>query len=330
MDKDFALSPFAVWTPPQRKLYRVVRNLWRSKRPVRIIIVKPRQTGISTLVEGLAYNHAGHNDNRRVLITAQEEDPALINIYSMFQRFHSSQPDALQPKLQRDSMEMMTFGNGSRISHKTAALGATRKKESGKGRGATYSFFHGSEVAYWTVPDRFFSGSEDGIPDRHGTFVFLESTANGVGNWFHRRWVRAAKGWRMVQSQSGTPRWTMVDKYPTSWVPFFISWLEQPEYYRHLTETDRDYYDKHLDKDERRLVDEFGASLEQIEWRRYQIDKKDGDTQMFMQEYPVEPSEAFIFSGRKVFDMGALRWYMDESRQREADSPAKRGRLVVT
>ena len=307
-----------------------MRNLWRSRRPVRVIIVKPRQTGISTLVEGLAYNHAGHNDNRRALLTAQEEDPALINIYSMFQRFHGSQPEALRPRLKRDSMEMMIFGNGSRISHKTAALGATRKKEAGKGRGATYSFFHGSEVAYWTVPDRFFAGIEDGIPDRHGTFVFLESTANGVGNWFHRRWVRAAKGWRMVMQENGKPKWTMTERPPTMWVPFFISWLEQPEYHRPLPDADREYYEKHMDKDEKRLVSDFGATLEQSEWRRYQIDKKDGDVQMFMQEYPTEPSEAFIFSGRKVFDMGAMRQYLDIARLEEVEKPPLRGRLVMS
>ena len=51
---------------------------------------------------------------------------------------------------------------------------------------------------------------------------------------------------------------------------------------------------------------------------------------MFMQEYPTEPSEAFIFSGRKVFDMGAMRQYLDIARLEEVEKPPLRGRLVMS
>lgn len=332
VDKDFAARPFRPWTPPQVRLYHCVRSLERRGVPVRIVIVKPRQTGISTMIEGLGYQHCGFNDNRRAMVMAHEEDPGLINIYRMFQRFHHSVPEAFRPKLDASSMEKMEFSNGSILTHKTAALGSIKKSAMGKGRGATYSFLHGSEVAYWPVPESFIRGIMDGVPRRPGTAVFLESTANGHGDWFHRRWRRAAKGWRMTSGPDGVSRWAQVERNDGLWIPFFISWLEQPEYRLPLaddTQEERAAFVRSYDPDEQRLFEEYGATPEQIRWRRWQVDEeKDGDVDDFKKEYPAEPEEAFAFSGRKVFDINAMRDMADAARKRELKDKDLRGHLV--
>ena len=334
-DKSFRLVPFRNWSPPQKKLYRVVRNLVRLRRPVRIVIVKPRQTGISTLTEGMCYWNTAFHPNRTSLIAAQEDDAA-TRIFEMFRVYYASTPEAIRPPADKFTTDEIRFGEqkskqlglASRIITKTAALGSTRKSEAGKGRGGTYSFVHGSEVAFWPSPKRFIVGIEDGIPDQPNTYFFLESTANGVGNWFHQRWSRASEGWRMKHDDSGSLRWMRTESNNPLWIPFFISWLEQPEYQMPIAngkeERERAYYTKHLDKDERRLVKEFGATLEQIEWRRYQIEKKNGDMELFNQEFPAEPKDAFVFSGNKVFDLGAMQTYDDQTR----DEKCERGHLV--
>ena len=53
----------------------------------------------------------------------------------------------------------------------------------------------------------------------------------------------------------------------------------------------------------------FGATLEQLHWRRRMLygTKIGGDLNLFHQEYPTTPQEAFVSSGRKVFSIPSLR-----------------------
>ena len=55
-------------------------------------------------------------------------------------------------------------------------------------------FFHGSEVAFWPNAAAHAAGILQAIPDEVGTEVFKESTANGVGNYFHKEWQDAESG----------------------------------------------------------------------------------------------------------------------------------------
>ena len=332
-DKEANLVPFSNWSPAQVRLYRVVRNLNRMNRPVRVIVLKARQMGISTLCEGLLFWLTAFKANVTSLIAAQEDD-ACQRIFEMFRIYYSSLPEPLQPEVEKFSLEEIRFGSrkksgdlgmASRILTKTVALGGARKDQSGRGRGATYHGFHGSEVSFWPNPERFMTGVEPGIPKKPNTYAFLESTANGTGNWFHRRWERAAKGWRMVKDADGKPRWVNEDRNRSFWVPVFLSWLEHPEYILALphgsSEEEKKYYLKHLDKEEKGLVEDYGATLEQIEWRRFILSEEfDGDLDRFHQEYPATPREAFITSDRKVFDQRALDRYNKHCMDLSVDS----------
>ena len=337
---DATLVPFRNWTPAQKKLYRVVRNLVRRNLPVRVVVLKARQMGISTLIELMTYWRTAFFPNVTSLVAAQEDD-AVDRIFEMFRIFYSTTPDPIRPAHERFTAEEIRFGDrkrnvgslglASRILTKTTALGGSRKEISGKGRGATYHCFHGSEVAFWPSPHTFMSGVTPGLHKKPNTYGFLESTARGTGNWFHRRWKRAAEGWRLVAQPSGPPRW-MCSGRPGLWIPVFLSWLEHPDYLIDIPggdkEAERKYYKKHLNKEERRLVTDFGATLEQIEWRRVMLDDMDGDSVLFAQEYPAEPEEAFQSTGRTVFDMLAMQRYHDQI-MAEPEEATKRGRLTT-
>ena len=321
-DKEANLVPFGNWTPAQIRLYRVVRNLHRMGRPVRVIVLKARQMGISTLCEGMLFWMTAFRANVTSLIAAQEDD-ACGRIFEMFRVYYHSLPEPLRPEAEKFSLEEIRFGDrknsgelgmASRIITKTVALGGAKKSESGRGRGATYHGFHGSEVAFWPNPERFMTALEPGIPKRPNTYAYLESTANGTGNFFHRRWLKASKGWRMVKGEDGKPKWTNESENRSFWVPVFLSWLEHPEYRLPLPfgddEKESKYYLKHLDREEKALVENYGAELEQIEWRRFILSEEfDGDLDRFHQEYPATPDEAFVSSDRKVFDTRALTRY---------------------
>jgi len=54
-------------------------------------------------------------------------------------------------------------------------------------------------------------GLNQSVPYKHGTIIVLESTANGVGNWFHEEWLRAKHK-------------------ESNFVPLFFPWFDQAEY----------------------------------------------------------------------------------------------------
>jgi hypothetical protein len=324
--KEGGRRKFDQWTPAQIKLYKAAITQYASGNPVRIVILKARQMGISTLSEGLLFWRTAFFRDATTLIIAHEEE-AVNNIYAMFKLFFESMPEAIRPLIEKFNQGEIVFDNpkmadrkknpglGSRLVVKTAALGGSSKKSAGKGRSATYHGVHASEAAFWAEPERFWGGVAQGIPDAHHSWVFIESTANGVGNWFHDFWRRAAAGWSMEPLVGGGMGWRLTDPHAShsGYVPVFLSWLEHPQYVKAIKPEARAQFIRSYDKDEKKLVAHFAATPEQLHWRRATMsDKCDGDLHLFHQEYPSTPEEAFVSSGRKVFDMGALEFYSDE------------------
>ena len=337
---------FDNWTPAQRRFYVESLRQYASGQPVRTVILKARQMGISTLCEGMLFWRTAFFRDATSIIVAHEEE-AVNNIYGMFRLYFESLPDLIKPLVDKFNQSEIVFdqpkvklrksdpGMGSRLIVKTAALGGSSKANAGKGRSATYHAAHCSEAAFWAEPATFWGGLSQGIPDARNTWVFVESTANGVGNWFHDFWRRAADGWDMRPDDKGRPVWQLVDPSArrSAYLPVFLSWLEHPGYQVRPEGMPIDVstnkgiarYVKDYDEDERKLSDRFGATPYQIEWRRRTIaDKCDGDLHMFHQEYPVLPEEAFVSSGRKVFDVGAMKDYERAAWDRSRSTVAQR------
>ncbi len=93
--------------------------------------------------------------------------------------------------------------------------------------------------------------------------------------------------------------------------PFFIGWLEDSDCWLGLDDGVRRGYSKwdgKLDNTERYLADDLGAKEEQLYWRRM-IGLADckGDVDLFKQEYPATPDEAFISVNKLVFPMDGLK-----------------------
>ena len=144
------------------------------------------------------------------------------------------------------------------------------------GRSQTIQYFHGSEVAFWMNAGEHTKGVMQAVPDGAGTEVILESTANGVGNYFHEQWKLAESGHSEFQA-------------------IFVPWFWQSEYKKKLPE------DFELEPEEHKAQQYYNLSSEQMYWRRMKIaelttDGVDGD-KAFKQEYPMNAAEAFQVSG---------------------------------
>ncbi|NNL47628.1 MAG: hypothetical protein HKO76_04615 [Acidimicrobiia bacterium] len=234
---------------------------------VRALVLKGRQQGISTYVEGRLYWRVTTNKGVRAYILTHERE-ATTNLFDMVQRYHDHCPPLVKPISGKTNAKELLFDRLD-SGYKVGTAGAK-----GTGRSSTIQYFHGSEVAFWPHAESHQSGVMQAIPDEPGTEEILESTANGVGGVFHGLWEESERG-------------------QNEYEPIFIPWYWQPEYRR-------DARDLIMDPEERELAKLYRLDPEQIAWRRARIAKLKS-LDLFHQEYPCNAKEAFLYSGRPVF-----------------------------
>ena len=76
--KDGQLVPFRMNTP-QKKLYEAARRQAEAGKPVRIIVLKARQMGFSTLTEGMIFKDTATQPNISSGIVAHEAAATVSN-----------------------------------------------------------------------------------------------------------------------------------------------------------------------------------------------------------------------------------------------------------
>lgn len=304
--------------PAQEKLYNAVREQVRAGKPVRVIVLKARQMGFSTVISGLIFHACATQENRNALLVAHVAD-ATANLHQMHLRFYDRLPALLRPLRAASNMIELVFANpakdpaqrekepGLRSRIRCATAGGK-----GVGRSDTLQYVHASEYAFW--PDGLNTKSDtllgilQAVPSLPGTMVFIESTAKGFDD-FHRRWEDAVAG-------------------RSDFVPLFFSWAEEPGYRRPVAPGTV------WSAEERAMMAEHRLEPEQMAWRRWCIANNcGGDLDKFHQEYPLTPEEAFIASGACWFDTAIITARLRELERSAATGDSglrigKRGRFV--
>lgn len=287
-DKDTMLEiPFTL-NAPQRRLVMAIEAERRAGHPLRLIMLKARQWGGSTLVQVyFAWIQIIHRRGWNSLICAHVKDSA-ANIRAMYARLLAGYPEQYweeakgRPELR--PFERMT--NTRFIPGRDCRVTVCSAEAQEAARGIDCAMAHLSEVAFWKdslrhTPEDMIRSVTSGIQRKPLSFVALESTANGTGNYFHREWLRAV-------SPKGSDK-----------VPFFVPWFEIDLYSEPVPDADALWAE--LDDYERRLfLDNEGCTLEGIAWyhhkrREYQ------DHRSMMAEYPSTPAEAFSATDTGVF-----------------------------
>lgn len=226
---------------------------------VRAIIVKGRQQGCSTYVEGRFYWQVSHRRGVQAFILTHEQE-ATNNLFAMVQRYHDNCPALVRPETGAANAKELSF---SRLDsgYKVGTAGTK-----GVGRSQTIQYFHGSEVAFWPFAETHAAGVLQAVPDQPGTEVILESTGNGLGNYFYDQWQKAIRGEGEFEA-------------------IFVPWYWQPEYAR-------DDPSFEMRPDERELAQSHKLTPQQMAWRRFKVVEL-GSEALFRQEYPMTPEEAF-------------------------------------
>jgi hypothetical protein len=271
----------------QRELWRLIQKMESRNEPVRIIILKARQLGMSTFVQAYLLWKAITSPGTNGLVVAHLEDPA-SELFSKIEMMYR-----LLPKPLFDELESIkdTSKKGKKLAFAgdlNTLLYVDTANNPALGRGMTFQHCHLSEMAFYNKPEEIMFGLSQSVPNKPGTSIIIESTANGMGNYFHSLWER-------VNDPEQSSRFE----------PLFLPWFSDPDY----VET-RSPDDKPLDKGERAIKREYKLSDEQMLWRRVAIqDGCDGDEEKFKQENPATPQEAFLISGSPYFQKAALEWY---------------------
>jgi len=236
---------------------------------VRAIVLKGRQQGVSTQVGGRFIQNTTHNKGTRAFILTHDGESTNA-LFEMTDRFYNNLPPQVKPVTSKANAKELHFellDSGYKIG--TAGNKAV-------GRGQTIQYFHGSEVAFWMNASEHTKGIMQAVPDAPGTEVIWESTANGVGNFFHEQWKLAEKGLSEFQA-------------------IFVPWFWQSEYRKELPE------DFTTTDEEDKLKEVYELDDNQLFWRRMKVselttDGVDGN-KAFKQEYPMNAAEAFQVSG---------------------------------
>lgn len=231
---------------------------------VRALILKGRQQGCSTYVGGRFYHQTSNRRGVRTFILTHEVE-ATTNLFDIVSRYHEYMNPEWKPSTGASNRKELLFDqldSGYRV-------GTAGTK--GVGRSSTIQLFHGSEVAFWPHAESHAAGILQAVPDLAGTEIILESTANGLGNFFHQLWCEAVAGANEYQA-------------------IFIPWFIQDEY---AITPPQDFK---LDEEEAEYQNLYNLSLRQMAWRRNKVLELK-DPILFKQEYPATPAEAFQTTG---------------------------------
>lgn len=282
---------------PQRRVLEVMEEMRRAGKPIRIVLLKARQWGGSTLIQMyMAWIQLVHRRSWNSVICAHLKDAA-ANIKAMYSKLlenypgwllHSDRSPRFQP-FERMSNTSVIADTSCRVT-----IGSAESPESIRGADAVMA--HLSEVAFWNhtrlrSPESLIRSVCGSIALLPYSVVVLESTANGTGNYFHRECERAKRG-------ESDKRF------------IFVPWFEIEMY--SLPVTDYGALIASLDDYERGLWDR-GATLEAIAWYRTKR-KEYHDAADMMAEYPSDDVEAFSYSGERVFDIRAVQRLREQCR----------------
>lgn len=270
---------------PQRRMLAALEDMRLVRRPIRLILLKARQWGGSTLSQVyMAWMQIVHHTHWNSIVCGHLRDTA-STIQGIYSQILADYPMHLQ-----DTDASMRFRpyeksrNVSEIVGRNCCVAATTAMSPESVRGMDIAMAHLTEVAFWPSsarrsPEsiiRSVCGSMMLEPD---TVLIMESTANGMGNYFHSEWLRAKTGFS--------------DK-----AALFVPWYEIEIYRKPVADAAALWHS--LDDYERTLWQQ-GCTLEMIAW--YHSKRKEYNSHSQMQaEYPTNDIEAFANSGMPVFN----------------------------
>lgn len=270
---------------PQREYLKALERLRIANRPIDIILCKARQWGGSTLTQlYMLWIQLVHRRNWNSVICGDIEKQSSI-VAGMLSKVINRYPRwatdgraiTTTPFQGARNTRVINWGN-SRYS-----LGSSQKPDSL--RSEDISMAHLTEVGLWKAtagrkPEDLVQSIFGSIASGPYTVKVIESTAKGVGNFFHRTWIDA------VERRN-------------NFTPVFIPWHSIDLYSKKMSANEYAPFVDSMDSYEKQLF-ELGATLEAINWYRDKRREIPDEWRLFS-EFPSSANEAFQSTGHRVF-----------------------------
>lgn len=307
---------------PQRRFVERVERLRKAGKPIRIVLLKARQWGGSTVSQlYMAWLQLVHKVGLNSLIIAHQ-GAGSDEIKDMFDRMIKAYPVEMLHKLGEayDANEPKLVGVGKsgsiyRVPQRNCKIKIGTAERPDSCRGGDYNLVHLSEVGLWKAtegkkPEDIVRSACSGVLYRPYTMIVYESTANGTGNFFQREYDMASKG--KSQFEAMFVSWFDIEIYSTP-VDDMLSFAANLYDNRNNDNvaSSREESGKYL-----WWLWEKGATLEAIHWYILERAKYNEHASM-ASEYPSDDVEAFVHSGTMVFDkykVEAFKKYCKEPR----------------
>ncbi|MDE6511684.1 MAG: terminase, partial [Muribaculaceae bacterium] len=290
---------------PQRKLIGAFEAMREAGEPIRIILVKARQWGGSTATQiYMLWIQLMRREGFNSLIIGQQ-NTGTEEVMAMAKRALDQYPRELlqgdgDPMPEKEKVYVNTGLSRTTISipRRNFRIKAGSAERPDAVRGGDYALVHLTEVGLWKKtqgkkPEDIMRAATSGVLLYPETMIVMESTANGVGTFFHREYLAAKRGTSLYR-------------------PVFVAWYEIDKYSDPVADrrrmAERIVRDRNCGfSDDPRIATgqyiwglwEAGASLDAINWyekTRAGLDNTDN----MASEYPSDDDEAFVNSGAHV------------------------------
>jgi len=298
----------------QAAILEAIEAQERAGVPVRIIILKSRKVGCSTLIEAIGHHYCQFTEHAIAKCVAHRKE-STEDIFEITHRYqenlHWAIGEIAKGKGKRSSRDMGIFwDHDSRFEVQTQ--GATDAD-----RGDTPDYLHLSELGLWwkrrktTSDEDVLQSALGSIADVKGTYVIIESTACGAAGAFYSRF------WAAWKNEAGN-----------MFKALFFGWQEHEKYrlpkkkgegvrHRKLVKAYKEndpetfwHQAKKLGYDERWAQRAIEHKLEpcQVNWAIRTLQTKfDGDIKRFDTEFPLSPEVAFTSSSQSPIDQDEVR-----------------------
>ncbi|MBT2277239.1 terminase family protein [Priestia megaterium] len=259
------------------------------------IILKARQLGFTTMSLAYMLYLACTKPNTSYIIVTHHNN-VTKSLFTKLKKMYRSLPhkefEGLFPQIEINNRDELSLDNGSRI------VVATAQGEDSF-RGNTFQLIHFSEMAFYPENKQaeIIGASIPALAKNPDSAIIIESTANGL-NEYQRMFTKAFRSKESV------------------WKAHFYSWMAEAYHkqFKHQFDEAEAWYKSHnggrrmskndLELDEMYLHEQQGATFRQLMFRRHYIELNSMD--MFKQEFPSNPEEAFLTTHQSIFDMGKI------------------------
>ena len=273
----------------QQEISDIIEWCHENGRPCRLVCLKPRQKGSSTVSVAVGYRRL-HAKRGRGLIAGGAHFQGQ-NLFKILKTY--AENDELDPKGCKVMDTEARFTNGSTMERITLA-------NPNAGRSGTYQMLILTEVAYLSDEGvanatNVLNGLMKCVPFEPDTIIIEESTAKGASGDFYDSYSGGITFEQFKAGMNGKI------KVFCPWHRFNDSRMEPALEGIHSVDD--------LTVDERELSAKHGLDLNQVAWMRWAIREEcKGDFDRFLQDYPFDDVTCFLRSGRGRFGEAGLEY----------------------